>query len=190
MTAFDDVLMAEQRFGIILTILSEEQTASVARLCELTGAKAAIRRDLSILAREGRLSKVHGGAMQRDEEFHGEEPDMETKRRLYTLEKDRIARYAAQLLEEDDLVFLDAGSTVVGMAERLQVTRALFVTNGIECARRLMERGLRTHLPGGALKTGTVAIVGTETLESLSSYNFTKALPARALPSPIRRRRR
>lgn len=169
-------MLAEQRFEAILNELTEQRAVSVARLCEVTGAsEATIRRDLNTLARQGRLNKVHGGAVQLGEEFHGEEPDMETKRQLYAEEKERIAQYAAGLIGDDDIVYLDAGTTVVRMAEHLKGSRALFVTNGIECARRLMEQGIRAYVPGGALKPGTVAIVGAETLESLARYNFTKA---------------
>ena len=62
-------------------------------------------------------------------EFHGEELDMETKRGLFTQEKDRAARYAAGLIGDDDVVFLDAGTTVLQMAEHLRASRALFLTN-------------------------------------------------------------
>lgn len=100
---------------------------------------------------------------------------METKRRLHTEEKDRAARYAAELIGDDDVVFLDAGTTILRMAEHLQTSRALFLTNSIECACRLMERNLRTYVLGGTLKAGTMALIGAETLAALGRYNFTKA---------------
>lgn len=169
-------MLAEQRAGIILNELAERQAVSVSRLCQVTGAsEATIRRDLTTLARQGKLNKVHGGAVLLDEEFRGEEPDMETKRQIFAEEKDRIAQYAASLIQDDDVVYLDAGTTVLRVAEHLPASRALFLTNSIECARRLTERGLRTYVLGGALKAGTVAIVGAEALSSLQRYNFTKA---------------
>ena len=57
-------MLAEQRFEAILQELADNRAASVTRLCELTGAsEATIRRDLTILSRQGRLNKVHGGAV-------------------------------------------------------------------------------------------------------------------------------
>lgn len=100
---------------------------------------------------------------------------METKRRLYTQEKDRIARYAAGLIRDDDIVFLDAGTTVLRMAEHLHASGALFLTNSAECACRLLERNLRTYVLGGMMKPGTMAIMGAEALEGLRRYHFTKA---------------
>lgn len=169
-------MLAEQRMESILSELARQRAVSVSHLCQVTGAsEATIRRDLNVLARQGKLNKVHGGATLVDEEFHSEELDMETKRRLHAGEKERIARYAAKLIEDDDVVYLDAGSTVLQIAEYVQAARALFVTNSIECACRLTRRGLRTYVLGGALKAGTVAIVGAEAQESLKRYHFTKA---------------
>lgn len=169
-------MLAEQRAERILQELAQRRAATVADLCRVTGAsEATVRRDLNALAKQGKLSKVHGGAMLPDGEFHGEELDMETKRGLFTAEKDRAARYAAGLVGDDDVVFLDAGTTVLRIAEHLRTSKALFLTNSIECACRLMERNLRTHVLGGMLKAGTMALVGAETLSALGRYNFTKA---------------
>lgn len=169
-------MLAEQRTEAILHELNERRAVSVSHLCQVTGAsEATIRRDLNTLARQRKLNKVHGGAVLMDEEFHSEEPDVDTKRQLYAEEKKRIGQYAAQLIADDDIVYLDAGTTVMQLAEQLLPSQALFVTNSIECARRLMEQGMRTYVLGGKIKPGTLAIIGAETLRALSGYNFTKA---------------
>ena len=169
-------MLAEVRMEAILAELEKEQAVSVAHLCRVTGAsEATIRRDLNELARRGKLNKVHGGAMPVREEFRNEELDMDTKRQLHTPEKVRIARYAAGLITDDDVVYLDAGSTVMHMAEHIKAVRATFVTNSVECVQRLPRRGLRTYVLGGVLKPGTLAIIGGEATEGLKRYNFTKA---------------
>lgn len=169
-------MLAELRMEAILAELEKEQAVSVAHLCRVTGAsEATIRRDLNELARRGKLNKVHGGALPVKEEFRGEELDMDVKRELHTPEKQRIARYAAGLIRDDDVVYLDAGSTVMHMVEHIQAVRATFVTNSIECAQRLPRRGLRAYVLGGVLKPGTLAIIGGEAMEALKRYNFTKA---------------
>ena len=100
---------------------------------------------------------------------------MSVKRGLHIPEKERIARYAAALIEDDDVVFLDGGSTVMRMTEHLKPSSALFVTNGMECAFWLLERDLRVYVAGGALKRDTASAAGAETMDSLRRYHFTKA---------------
>ena len=168
-------MLAELRMEAILAELEKEQAVSVAHLCQITGAsEATIRRDLNELARRGKLNKVHGGALPVREEFRSEELHMDVKRQLHTQEKIRIARYAASLITDDDVVYLDAGSTVMHIADCIQTTKTTFVTNSVECVQRLPRRGLRAYVLGGVLKPGPLAIIGGEAMEGLKKFNFTK----------------
>ena len=168
-------MLAEQRARAILQQLSQRQTVSVTDLCQATGAsEATIRRDLNALARQGKLVKIHGGATTlEEEEFLAREPDLATKQR-YTREKERIACRAASLVGEDDVVYLDTGTTVFHMAEYLKESKALFVTSSIDLAGLLSAHERSVYVLGGALKPGTVDIVGAEALDALRRYNFTK----------------
>lgn len=167
-------MLAEQRAETIIQALAELRTASVSQLCGLTGAsEATIRRDLNALAQQGKLNKVHGGAtLPEVEEVYGKAPESSS---LHISEKDRIAQYAASLIGNDDVVYLDAGSTVMQMVEYLQTSKALFMTNSIELACRLTWYSLQTRVLGGTLNPGAVNLVGAEALASLGRYNFTKA---------------
>ena len=80
-----------------------------------------------------------------------------------------------KLICDDDVVYLDAGTTTVRMVEHLKQSKATFVTNGVACALRLLELGLRGYVLGGSLKPGTGAVVGADALGALEGYNFTKA---------------
>ena len=169
-------MIAEERMQTILQLLEQRRTVSVASLCQATGAsEATIRRDLSELDRQGKLCKVHGGATLPQNEFESQEPDVTVKAQLNVEQKDRIARYAAAQINDDDFVFIDAGTTTLRMADYLGQSKATFVTTGIECAKKLVEKGLRVYVPGGLLKPGTQALVGAAALESMGRYNFTKA---------------
>ena len=93
-------MIAEERMQTILQLLEQRRTVSVASLCQATGAsEATIRRDLSELDRQGKLCKVHGGATLPQNEFESQEPDVTVKAQLNVEQKDRIARYAADVIE-------------------------------------------------------------------------------------------
>lgn len=168
-------MLTEERQQQILKYLDEQQAVTVTELTELLDAsESTIRRDLNSLHKQGKLVKVHGGATQKGHTVAAVEYDMTTKATLFQDEKKRIARYAASLIEANDFVFIDAGSTTEMMIDFID-TSAEFVTNGIMHARKLATKGYRVHLLGGEYKLSTEAIIGMEALQCIQAYHFTKA---------------
>ncbi len=171
-------MLAEERFGMILELLGRQRTATVQELCEALGtSESTIRRDLTELDRLGKLNKVHGGATLPDNRFQAEEPTMQAKENQSVPQKKAIAAAAAALIQPEDFVFLDAGSTTLELVRALEgpALQANYVTNGVAHARTLAQKGCRVFLPGGLLRPQTEAIVGASAVSSLQQYNFTKA---------------
>ena len=171
-------MLAEERFALILDLLAHQRTATVQELCEaLSASESTIRRDLNELDKMGRLNKVHGGATLPDSPFRTDEPTMAAKEELAVDQKHSIARAAAALIEPEDFIFLDAGSTTLAVARALTgpALQACYVTNGVAHARLLAQKGCKVFLVGGLLRPETEAIIGAAALHSLQQYNFTKA---------------
>lgn len=171
-------MLAEERLERITALVDERGTVSSSELMETLGASdSTVRRDLTRLAQEGRIVKVHGGAravgaasrlsVVSMDQTVGEKLDVNLA------QKTRIARFAASLIAPDDFVFIDAGSTTGCLAEAITETRATYVTNSIEIARTLVEKGCRVLLPAGEIKTVTGALVGEQTVETLRCFRFT-----------------
>lgn len=168
-------MLTEERQQRILKLLEEHSAITVTGLTELLDAsESTIRRDLNALHKMGKLVKVHGGATSVDNKMASIEYDMTTKASIALLEKRKIAQYAASLIEKDDFVFVDAGSTTECMIEFIN-EQAEFVTNGLNHARKLAMKGYRVHVLGGEYKMSTEAIIGVEALRCLEQYHFTKA---------------
>lgn len=168
-------MLSEERFAEILKILEEKKTVTVLELtAALDTSESTIRRDLNALHEMGRLKKVHGGATLLDRSFTAFEEDVSTKSTLYVEQKERIARYAASTVNDEDFVYIDAGTTTEKMIEFLPATRATFVTNGIVHAKKLIQRGMRAFIIGGQLKLSTEAVIGAQAVNNLKKYNFTK----------------
>ena len=164
--------------ALILEQLNEQRTVTVQQLCEaLHTSESTIRRDLTELDRQGRLTKVHGGATLPDSRFLADEPTMEAKETLAVAEKRSIAAAAAALIAAEDFVFIDAGTTTLELVRALTgvALKATYVTNGVAHARLLAQKGCRVYLPGGLLRPQTEAIVGAPAVSSIQQYNFTKA---------------
>lgn len=109
---------------------------------------------------EGLLKKIHGGATLLDEEVMREEYTVETKYSLHTDEKRRIAKMAALMIHDSDFVYLDAGTTTECLLDYLTCRDTVFVTNGLQIARRLSSQGHTVYLPAGRVKFVTDAVVG------------------------------
>jgi DeoR family fructose operon transcriptional repressor len=166
--------LTEERFRAILSLLSEKQAVTVTELTQfLNASESTIRRDLTTLHRQGRLLKVHGGATSISN-YLSHDKDMQTKHDLNLDEKRALAAHAAGMIENGDVVFLDAGSTTGLIADYLNITDVTFVTNGLEHARVLSRIGCRVVLLGGEVKPVTEAIVGASAIDALHRFNFTK----------------
>lgn len=168
-------MLTEERYATILRILDEKKAVTVLDLTHaLNASESTVRRDLTALHKSGRLYKVYGGATSIDNKYTNAEEDMKTKNDLFPEEKIAIARKAAGLIKSKDFVYIDAGSTTLHLIDFLTENSATFVTNGMQHAAKLSAKGFKVFIIGGAVKAITEAVVGTEALESLKNYNFTK----------------
>ena len=79
----------------------------------------------------------------------GSEPTVAQKVEVNREEKCRIASYAARLIEPEDFIFLDAGTTTGYMMDYLEEKNATFVTNAVVHAQKLAEMGMKVLLVGG-----------------------------------------
>lgn len=168
-------MLAEERYSAILKIVDEKKTVTVQDLTVLLDtSESTIRRDLTMLHKRGALIKVHGGATALNSETTTKDAELSVRNDLNREEKIIIGKYAATLINETDFVYLDAGSSVDVMIDYLSESRALYVTNSVGHAQKLLKKGFRVFLIGGELKAVTEAIVGAEAVEGLKKYNFTK----------------
>lgn len=168
-------MLSEQRQEIILKLLKEKGSITVSELKDiLNSSEATIRRDLNFLDEEKKLVKVFGGAVSNNFTFLSAEPSVSQKKTINTDEKKRIAEYAASLIEPDDFVYIDAGTTTEYMLGFIKERKAVYVTNAVSHAKRLASDGFRVELIGGELKGITEAVVGARAVLTLANMNFNK----------------
>ncbi|MCY3978894.1 MAG: DeoR/GlpR family DNA-binding transcription regulator [Chloroflexi bacterium] len=89
-----------------------------------------IRRDLKILQEAGYVTMSHGGAIYNGDSFQQNETHHIERATIYAAEKRAIGKYAAaNFVEDDDVLFLDSGTTVRAIIPYLQDRRNLTVAS-------------------------------------------------------------
>jgi DeoR family fructose operon transcriptional repressor len=154
------VAFAPERRERVKQIVQSRHAVRVEDLkSELGVSTATIRRDLDELEETGALRRVHGGAVSVD--IRPIEARFEAKAARHTPEKQRIAARAAQLVEPDSTVYLDAGSTCLELARLLAHRDDItVVTNSLPAIVELAGNGPRLVVIGGELRPLSQAIVG------------------------------
>ena len=168
-------MLTKERQEIILKCLEEKKSVTLTELRDILGvSESTIRRDITELDREGKLTRVHGGAIAREAVVDTYEPTVEQRAGVMQKEKTAIGKYAASLIHPDDFVYLDAGTTTGRMLEFITEKGATYVTNAVAHARILSVAGFHVILIGGELRGRTEAVVGSQAMSMLLSFHFTK----------------
>jgi DeoR family fructose operon transcriptional repressor len=168
-------MLTEERLRRIQSLVEERKSVTTQDIVEALGiSESTVRRDFTILDNQGRITKVRGGAMAKGDRYSTVDDTVSLRQNRNQEEKRIIAQYAASLIEPNDFVYLDAGTTTELMIDYLTVKDVVFVTNAVVHARKLSQAGYGTYILGGEFKASTEAIVGVEAVACLKKYNFTK----------------
>ena len=168
-------MLTRQRHDLILKKLEEKKSITVTEVKDLLNtSESTARRDIVALDRAGKLQKVFGGAVALEHPVIPYEPTIAQKKDINVEEKRCIAKYASALIENGEFIYLDAGTTTGCLIEWLPDRNVTVLTNAVAHARQLAEMGVKVYLVGGELKGSTEAIIGSQAVEMLQSYHFTK----------------
>lgn len=109
-------MFANERYEIITGLLCEKRSVTVSELMERFGVSIeTVRRDLAYLEKQGKLMRVHGGAVDVTGKKY-ELPALAERLDENTDKKRSLSRAAAKLVHEGDVIALDAGSTTSALA--------------------------------------------------------------------------
>jgi DeoR/GlpR family transcriptional regulator of sugar metabolism len=172
-----DTLSAVERQLQIWRWIEQRQRVTVPQLIEqFAVSPATARRDLDALAEQGKVQRVHGGALA--VRPAPPEPPVLQRTAEQTEEKKRIGQAAAALIKDGDTVFLSSGTTVLEVARHLRerrqltvVTNSLLVINALADAPDLTLIGL-----GGTLRRSEMSLIGHLTEQALNDVRADKVI--------------
>ncbi len=166
-----------------LKIAQQVQDHGSVRVAELTHTfrvtDTSIRRDLEILESQGRLRRIHGGAVA---SARSQAPQsFQAKAREHPNEKAGIGATAAALVRAGESILLDSGTTVLEVALHLPKNLngpapLTVVTNSLPVISELQEwSSIHLNLLGGILLPEFQATVGPQTITNLRRVQVDKA---------------
>ena len=190
-TEFRSRMLTEERRQRIVSLIEERGMVSAEDLCTQMGVSdMTIWRDLNALEEAGKLQRIRGGAV-RIENVSGIEPLYASKHRVNPAQKDAIARYAAHhFVRDDDIIILEAGTTVAAMVKYLHHRNLTVVTNGLgsvnEAAPSVPD--ITVLCCGGILRQGAFTFVGPQAVQffqNISAQTFFLGASGLAFPQGI-----
>lgn len=121
-------MFVEERHQEILRLLNENEKVRVkelSRLFEVT--EDCIRKDLASMEAKNLLKRTYGGAVLPDTLHPGHNNIVSKRKGKNTKEKKKIAKKAAELIHNGDMIFLDISTTNIELAREI-IDRGLEVT--------------------------------------------------------------
>jgi DeoR family fructose operon transcriptional repressor len=132
-----------------------------------------IRRDLEKLEKEGFLTRIHGGAIS-NKKSDSEIPVLK-RQEVHMEEKQAIACKAASMVEDGDIIALDASTTALQMTKYLNDKNITVVTNSIGVTLELSKIPSITVITvGGYLLKDSMSFVGASTEKVIEDYHVDK----------------
>ena len=155
----------------ILNILEKNKSISVSKLSEILYVSApTVRRDLTILERQGRVLRTHGGVVLK--QTAEKEIPLILREDQNSSSKKIIAQKAIQHINNGDVIFLDASSTVAHMIPYLKNFKDIVVvTNSPQTSIRLGNENIKNYCTGGLLLLHSIAYVGSDAEKFISNIN-------------------
>ncbi|GAA3481548.1 DeoR/GlpR family DNA-binding transcription regulator [Streptomyces yanii] len=129
-----------------------------------------VRRDLALLERRGEIARVHGGATAAQPPVGEEAPFSERSDTLPT-EKRAIGRAAAELIEPNQTIVIDVGTTALEVARALPADHVgVIATPSLLVAAEASTRPrVEVLVSGGRLRGGDLACHNAQTVEFFSN---------------------
>jgi DeoR family galactitol utilization operon repressor len=158
----------KDRERVILDRLSQNGTVSVSDLARDLGlSEVTIRGDLRELEENGWIVRNRGGA---GPALHR---DIMERQRAFSAEKNAIARAAADMVKDGDVIMIEAGTTTALVARYLSGKRDVhIVTNStLVFSYARMNPSLQITMTGGEFRRSTESMVGPIALDTIASVN-------------------
>jgi DeoR family fructose operon transcriptional repressor len=169
-------MQAEERQRRISDYLQKVEFASLEEIAgQVEASVSTVRRDLTLLEAGGSLRRTHGGARvvaPRSDEFTFSARDTHQ-----LTEKEAIGRACAELVQPNQSIIMDAGTTVYHVARYLEAKSPQIITNSLPVANMFASANrLEVVVSGGVIYPRLGVLVGPIAVEAFSRMHADVAI--------------
>jgi DeoR family fructose operon transcriptional repressor len=175
-------MVPELRQEAILASVRSRDISYIKDLAEeLNIPLSTIRRDIAALEEAGTVISMRGGAVKpviAEEPAPAavtEEAPVVKKRLIRSAEKDLIAKKAAALVSDGDVIYIDSGTTCSCMFQYLTTKDIIIVTSNYEVLDFMPMQKAKVIMLGGEISNDLHSINGPLTEKSIADMHFNKA---------------
>ncbi|HPZ15126.1 MAG TPA: DeoR/GlpR family DNA-binding transcription regulator [Sphaerochaeta sp.] len=172
-------IIVERRKKIV-TYINEKGRADIAELALLTqSTEVTVRRDLAYLEKSESLIRIHGGAVKNERKKSiWRTSSIGSRLEKNKEQKERIAQFAVTLINDNDSLMIDGGSTTQIFASFLKDKHNLLVvTNSPGIAEILLDNDTNRVIQiGGELVRDTHQVAGPDAEAHIRRYNVDKCI--------------
>lgn len=144
----------------------------ISTLSDISG--STIRRDLKTLENEGHIEMLRGGGVKLKVSPSADLP-LDAKLVLNNDKKQRIAQYAASIVNDGEVIYVDISTTVLPMIKFLKNKRITVVASNAQFLNELEGTDITCIVLGGEYIKNTGSFVGPINENLLSTMFFDKA---------------
>jgi len=165
--------MNGEREKQILEFILKQKKVTVKELAaRLYVSEPSVRRDLASLEKKNLIKRIHGGAMIEETALSKNKIPFMIRELEESSSKLIIAKKASELVNDNDVIFLDASTSAYAIVPFLASKNNItVVTNGVKALLSLAEYGINTISSGGNLVSSCLALVGEEAHKTIESIN-------------------
>ncbi len=165
-------MLALERHRWLLEKVNAQGSVRTSHVAESLGVtEETVRRDFEKLAAEGMLMRSHGGAVRL--EANRREFPFHDRAQQNMAGKAMIAAAALKRIKPGQTVYFDASTTVSQLAKALPDEPLTVVTNGLQIALTLAEKGeIDCILLGGGLRSSSLSTGGWAAEKALEIYHL------------------
>lgn len=168
--------MKTERLMQMADFISQKTTVTLEELEKKFGVSIyTVRRDVEELVKKGIVKKFYGGVSFNNNSV-ASLVEFEGRNTIYHEQKLKIAKAVANTIHENDVIFIDAGTTTMYIADYIKEKNLTVITNNIYVIIKLfLQENINLIVIGGELDHRTKSLFGLNALRFLDNILISKA---------------